>query len=184
MFLLIGIRISFRIMIIKRLAVTGLQFGAISAGIDRSFSGLDGCSNAAHGSGLVTALTGSDGSARIGEFNKMVVKYLAGIRTGAHFSPAHTLGRNGIFIQHPVGHINVVDMLFHNVIAAQPGKIIPVAHLVFHLILVWLPWAYPDTRTVPVHLPADNISNLAIADALQCLTIAVLIMTLQANNHI
>src|SRR5699024_8177051 len=111
MFLLIGILISFRIMIIKRLAVTGLQFGAIPAGIDRSFSGLEGFGNAAHVIGLVTALTGNDGSARIGKFNKMVVKDLAGIRTGAHFSSAHTLGRNGIFIQHPVGHINVVDML-------------------------------------------------------------------------
>ena len=60
----------------------------------------------------------------------------------------------------PVDDINVMDMLFCNMIATQPYKIIPVTHLVFHFSLFWLAWVHPYTIIIPPCLCRSNIADL------------------------
>ena len=43
----------------------------------------------------------------------------------------------------PVGHVQIVNVLLDDVIAAEPDKVVPVAHLVFHFGLIRLSRAHP-----------------------------------------
>src|SRR5688572_12918332 len=65
-------------------------------------------------------------------FYIVMVKDLAGIFAGTYRAAAHTYcaGRRCAF--EPVAYVNVVNVLLYDMIAAQPVKVIPVAHLVFH----------------------------------------------------
>ena len=49
---------------------------------------------------------------------------------GRDLAPALALRGNGILSLHPAGHVELVDLLFDNVIAAEPREIIPAADLV------------------------------------------------------
>ena len=42
------------------------------------------------------------------------------------------LALTGIAALEPVDDVEVVDVLLDDVIAAEPGEVVPVAHLVFH----------------------------------------------------
>ena len=38
----------------------------------------------------------------------------------------------GILALEPVDHVEIVDVLLDDVVAAEPGEVVPVAHLVVH----------------------------------------------------
>src|SRR3712207_1004972 len=80
----------------------------------------------------VAALAVEDRAVGIFKFYIMMVKDFTIIFSFAHLAAAHALGPYGVASFKPVHHINVVNVLFVDMIAAQPVEVIPVAHLVLH----------------------------------------------------
>src|SRR5690606_16525475 len=85
----------------------------------------------------MTTLTVQNSSVRIMELYIVMVKDFSILFSCAHLATTHTLGLNGIATLKPVEDIDVMDMLFRNVIATKPVEIIPVAHLILHFSLTW-----------------------------------------------
>src|SRR6476620_4049045 len=83
------------------------------------------------------------------KFHIMVIKYFPVILSFADLPAAHTLSPDRISAFEPIDHINIMNVLFGDMIAAKPYKIIPVAHLVFHFGLPFLAGTYPHTIIVP-----------------------------------
>src|SRR5690554_3347952 len=92
--------------------------------------------------------------------DRMVVKNLPMFLAGPYHSTSRSLCLHGKRTFHPVGHINVMDVLLHDVIATQPVEIVPVPHLVFHLRLPRFTWSNPHAAVVPVHLSAHDIPDV------------------------
>ena len=51
----------------------------------------------------------------------------------------------------PVDDIGVVNVLFHNVVSAQPIEVEPVPDLILEFILAGSPFLGPNTSAVPEH---------------------------------
>ncbi len=102
----------------------------------------------------------------------------------SYFASSCTFRLDRIAILGPVGHINVVHVLLYNMVSAKPVEVVPVAHLVFHLRLSRGALLYPYTPIVPVHLSSDNVSQGSILDAFHDFPIVVLVVTLQAHDHV
>src|SRR5690606_29571922 len=92
---------------------------------------------------IVAAFTVDDGAIFIGEPNAVVIIYFTMVLAGPYHTASGPFGLYRIGTLDPVGHINVVYMLFHNMVSAQPVKIIPVSHLVFHFRLTGFPGPDP-----------------------------------------
>src|SRR5690606_30392431 len=97
----------------------------------------------------MTALAVQEGAVRVFKFYKMVVKYFAIILSFSHFSSAHALRFYRVSSFKPINYINVMNMLFQNMIATEPGEVIPVAHLIFHFCLTGLSFIHPNTIIIP-----------------------------------
>ena len=60
-----------------------------------------------------------------------MLPYLASVRDWRPPTPQHFSGR---LVVHDPGHgIDTVDGLLDDVVAGEPGVVVPVAHLVFHV---------------------------------------------------
>src|SRR5436305_1011261 len=69
---------------------------------------------------------------RILEFHSVMIEDFAVVQTLADFATAHALSADGVALFDPVNDIQIVDVLLDDMVAANPGEVIPVAHLVFH----------------------------------------------------
>src|SRR5690606_42021031 len=47
----------------------------------------------------------------------------------------HALGGYGILPDEPVGHIDIVDMLFQDMVSTDPIEVVPISHLIFQFTL-------------------------------------------------
>src|SRR5690606_41862228 len=92
------------------------------------------------------------------QFDSEVIINLAVLFADTVCPTSRALNRNGIFSFYPVCYINIMNVLFDNVIAAQPVKIIPISHLILHLGLFRLAGADPNAAAVPIHLTRDDIA--------------------------
>ena len=81
---------------------------------------------------LVAALAEHFGAVSVFEFDAVVVKDFAGVGADANFGASHAVGFDGVAVFEPVDDVKVVDVLFDDVVAANPVEVVPVAHLVFH----------------------------------------------------
>ena len=79
----------------------------------------------------------------VGELDRMVVIDLAILFAGAHLSSAHTFGLFWRATHQPVDDVDVVNVLFDDMVTAQPVEVIPVTHLVRQFGLAFLTIAYP-----------------------------------------
>src|SRR3569623_1017086 len=130
------------------------------------------------------ALSVENNTVGIFKLNKMMVEYFAVIFAYAHLTATHTLRFNGVAIHHPVYYVYVVYVLFINVIAAKPYKIIPVTHLVLHLRPAGLSWVHPNTVVVPPCLCANYVAYHAVLHAFHYFPVTCLVPALQANHHV
>src|SRR5262245_32761020 len=85
----------------------------------------------------------------IGKLDIVVVKDLTMVFSFAYLAATHALCFYRMPFLEPVYHIYVVNVLLTNMIAAQPYKIVPVAHLVFHFGLCILAFTYPHAIVIP-----------------------------------
>src|SRR5690606_2594506 len=95
----------------------------------------------------------------IGEFNSEVIVDFTIILSCSMSSTARPLNRNRIFSFYPIGYINIMHMLFHNMLTTKPVKIKPIAHLIFHFGLLWFAWSNPYPTTIPINLSRDHIAD-------------------------
>src|SRR5690606_7479282 len=132
----------------------------------------------------VSAFAMNDCAVLVGEQHHMMVEYFTVILSGAYQAAAGSFRFHRVASFHPVGYINIMDMLFGNVIAAQPVEVIPVPHLVFHFGLSCLSWADPHPAAVPEYLSAYHIANRSVVQTLDGFPVIELVVTLQAYHHI
>ena len=107
---------------------------------------------------LVSTLTRNNCSTSIFKFNKMMIKNFSVIYSFSYFSSTHTLSTYWIFIKKPISYINIMNMLFNNMVTTQPIEIIPVSHLIFHFCLIWFTFSDPYTSSIPSYLPGCNFT--------------------------
>src|SRR5206468_3573044 len=78
----------------------------------------------------LAALAENSNAARIFLLHIEVIVDFSTVRSLLISAPAHSGTFNRITFEHPVGHIDVMDVLLHDVIATQPGEHVPVRHLI------------------------------------------------------
>src|SRR5687768_8265911 len=93
------------------------------------------------------------------KFNIMMIINFTMILSFSYLPATHSLCLYRIAAFEPVNYIQVMNMLFNNMITAKPVEIIPVAHLVFHFCLVIFSLLYPYTIIVPPCLCRSNITD-------------------------
>src|SRR5437762_11212288 len=117
-----------------------------------------------------------------------MVEYLTIVRPLAHFDAAHAMRANRMALLDPVDHVEVVDVLFDDVVAADPYEVVPVPHLLLHLrqlaaVLLFQLRSRMDPRrgAVPVAAHGNDIANRSIPQAIQGFDVAELMMALETN---
>ena len=111
----------------------------------------------------MTALAVENGSVGVFELHKMVVEDLTVILSLPDFTAAHALGLDGVSAFEPVDDVDVVDVLFGDVVTAKPDEIVPVAHLVFHFGLFGFTLVDPYAVVVPPGLGGGDVSDQILA---------------------
>ena len=77
-----------------------------------------------------------------------------------------------------------MDVLFADVVAAQPDVMVPVANLAFEFGVAMVP-AMPDGPAVdPVGAQGDDVANGTVLDALDGFDVARLVAALGAGSHL
>src|SRR5687768_4262370 len=94
---------------------------------------------------------------------------------GAHLASAHAVAANRVALLHPIDDIKIVNVLFNDVIAAKPDKVVPVAHLVFHFGHAREPFADPHAAIVPITTSCDNVTDGSVMQTLDRFNIASLV---------
>ena len=110
---------------------------------------------------LMSTLTRNNRSTWIIIFNIMMVKYLTMINSLSNLSSSHSTCRFGVLTYKPISNIEVVNMLFNNMITTEPIKVIPISHLIFHFRLTCFSFSNPHSCTIPVNLTGDNFTNVS-----------------------
>ncbi len=89
-----------------------------------------------------------------------------------------------MIVHDPIGHVNFVAGLFHQVIAAQPAEQVPVADLVFHFAeRRRLRRALAAAGHVEVGPQVQDLAHGAVANLLNARQVVALVATLQAGHH-
>src|SRR5437773_7204608 len=117
-----------------------------------------------------------------------MVEYFTIVRPLAHFDAAHTVSADRMALLDPVDHVEIMDVLFDDVVASNPYEVVPVAQLVLHLrqlavVLLFQLRSRMDPRrgAVPVAAHRNDIANRAIPQAIQGFDVAQLMMALEAD---
>src|ERR1019366_666921 len=125
---------------------------------------------------------------RIGVVDREVIEDIAELRPGANLSAAHAeaAGRMAIArgtAERPVDDIEVVDVLFTDVIAGEPGEVKPIADLPFDIGHVGGAGGVPETALIPVAAGGGDGADVAAVDVLHRFDVAGLITALGAGHH-
>ncbi len=118
------------------------------------------------GVGDVATLAKELRTIRIGKLHDMMVENLAVFLARADLSSTLALSGHGIAVFEPIDHVQVVNVLFNDMIATEPIKVVPVVDLIFHFSLIGLAGAHPHSSVVPVSPCDDDIADRAILEPL------------------
>ena len=110
-----------------------------------------------------------------------MIEDVAVLRIGAELSSAHAGGLDRRRAKHPVRHVDVVDVLFNDVIAGEPGEVEPVAQLPLGVGPRRLTWAVPQATLIPEHLSREHLADRAVLDTFNRVLIVGLMPTLGAD---
>ena len=75
-----------------------------------------------------------------------------------------------------------MDVLFDYVIAPQPGEVIPIAELPFHVAPAGFALDDPDLAAIPIRAAIDDLADGAVLDALDRLVVFALVPPLRAGH--
>src|SRR5690606_3203226 len=108
----------------------------------------------------------------------MMVINFAVFMSGTHLTTPCSLDFHRIASFHPVSYVDIMYVLFYDVVAAKPVEVVPVSHLIFHLGLAWLSFSHPWGASHPIDLTTDDIAYGTIVNAFNGLEVIGLIMPL------
>ena len=91
-------------------------------------------------------------------------------------------GADGMRAEDPVHDVQVVDVLLDDVVAGEPGEVVPVAELPLHVAPARLAVDDPDLPAVPVALGVEDLADRAVVDALDRLAVARVVPALRAGG--
>lgn len=138
----------------------------------------------------VSALAEQPRTVAVLKFHGVMVENFAVVRSAGNLRTAHADGLHGMIALEPIHDIQVVNVLFDNVIAAQPHEEIPISHLVFHfgqllaqIVLQLGPLVPPRPRAVPVSAGGNELPQRAVLILLKRLAVAELMVPLQADAN-
>ena len=145
---------------------------------------MDIIGDVAPGARLLSRLAEMPLAARVLEFDGMMVPDVAVAGAGADLPPTHAVRSNRRAVHDPVGDVDLVRRLLHEVVAAEPGKNAPMPDLVLHL-------AHPGrlhfTRTSPGHIKVRanelHLSNGPVANRADSFQVVPLVAALQSDHH-
>ena len=117
---------------------------------------------------------------------------LAAIRPFLESASAHAPGADRVALEHPVGDIEIVDVLLDDVIAAKPVEHVPIADLVFHLgrrpahrlFQVGAFGFRADGATVPVDPHVQDVADGAVMQPGDGFEVIGLVPSLQADSDL
>jgi len=99
-----------------------------------------------------------------------VVEDVAELRPRPHLPPAQADRLDRVLVLHRPGDlVQVVDVLLDVEVARQPGEVVPVAHLPFHVGPPIAPGDDPDRAAQVVGLQRDDVPQRARVDAVDAL---------------
>jgi hypothetical protein len=81
-------------------------------------------------------------------------------------------------VHQPIDHVKVMDVLFADVVTAQPVEVVPVVDLILEFGLFWQPILLPKTSLVPVSTGQNDITDCTISQFLDGCTVPGFVPTL------
>ena len=172
------------VFVVIRVASASAAFGNSAP----AFGSVDVFPNCAPGARNVTALRVHLFAVCIGEFDKVMVEDFAGVDAVlTNFASAHGVGGNRVihlvaFAEEPVADVEVVNVLFANVIAAEPVEVVPVFHLIRHFSFFVIARTSPNASAVPVNVGINQIAVLVVfANCLEACFVVALMVSLKTN---
>src|SRR4030095_14980841 len=87
----------------------------------------------------------------------------------------HAVSFDRAGVQGPVDHVQVVNVLFDDVVAPRPSEIIPIQELPLHVAPFGLAFNYPDYAAIPIRPGINNLSKCAVMDSLNRFLIGLLV---------
>src|SRR5947209_6194503 len=132
----------------------------------------------------LTALAEHAAAVRVFEFNEVMVVNLSMAFGIADLTATHALGADGMRAFDPVADIDVMDVLFDDVVAREPGEIVPVPDLVVHFRFVREPLDAIARTAIPITAHRHNIAQSAILDAFDHFNVAGLMVSLETDSHL
>ena len=79
-----------------------------------------------------------------------MIENLPSVNAFADFTTTLPLSFNGMAFHNPVDDIDIMNVLFVNMIAREPVEVIPIADLVLKFGLVHSAWTRPNSTGVPI----------------------------------
>src|SRR3990172_2672559 len=77
-----------------------------------------------------------------------VIENLAVFRGGSYLSSPHSNGSNRVTLSGPIDYVQIMDMLFDDVITGEPREIQPVSKLPFHFAPTGLAILFPKPTLI------------------------------------
>jgi hypothetical protein len=102
-----------------------------------------------------------------------VIEDVAPFRTGADLSSAHPVREHRMRAHRPVDDVDVVHVLFDDVIAGEPGEVEPVAQLPLDVAPLGLTILLPEKSLVPCTSRRDDLADRPVLDPLERFQIPV-----------
>ena len=133
--------------------------------------------------GYMPAIAEHLDSVGVGELDRVVVEYFANILADADLPAARPLGLDGMRLGDPIAHVDVVNVLLDDVIAAQPVEIVPVADLILHFRLARLAFADPHAVGVEIHAHELQFADSPVVNPLDQLEVFGLVAQMMSDGH-
>ena len=98
----------------------------------------------------------------IGVLDHVMIEDLSVVDARADFAASLSLCLDGMVLNQPIDDVQIVYVLFVDMVATQPGEVIPVPHLVFEFSLFRLAWTDPNAPAIPIGAGKNQIANCAV----------------------
>jgi len=111
-----------------------------------------------------------------------MIKDFAVVGSAGLLRAAHAVSFDGMrILLDPVHDVEIVDVLLDDMIAADPGEVIPILHLVLHLAHARLARMFPWTLAVPIATHGCDVADRAVMQPLEGFDITGMMAALQAD---
>ena len=118
----------------------------------------------------------------IGELDRMMVKNLAVLFADANLPSARATGFDRRPLHDPIADVQVMDMLFDDMIAAEPREVVPVADLMLHLRFARFTRLDPDASGVEVGTQELNFTDRAVMDSVDHFAVLDFVSQMMPNG--